>query len=100
MAISRHASPPSLPDLSAAYCQRPLVDESGMIKTQIGTHNTSEMVALLGTPCAIPPHNSIILLSTTELGTLYKTSEEKQMKHVHHTSPFSLCSVVSLIAFK
>jgi hypothetical protein len=29
-----------------------------MIGTQIGTHNRSEMVAVLGTPCAIPSHYS------------------------------------------
>jgi hypothetical protein len=34
------------------------VNESGMIGTQIGTHNRSEMVAVLGTPCAIPSHYS------------------------------------------
>jgi hypothetical protein len=39
-------------------CQRELVDELGMIKTQIGTQNRSEMVAVHGTPCAIPPCNS------------------------------------------
>jgi hypothetical protein len=39
MAISLQVFPSLLPDSSAGYCQRPLVDESGMIKTQIGTHN-------------------------------------------------------------
>jgi hypothetical protein len=29
-----------------------------MIKTQMGTHNRSEMVAVLGIPCTIPPHYS------------------------------------------
>jgi hypothetical protein len=43
-----------LPDVSAGYCQGRLVDESGVIRM----HNRSEMVAVLGTPCAIPPRNS------------------------------------------
>jgi len=58
MLISRQVYPASLPDVSAGYCQRALVDESGMIRTQMGTHNISEMVAVLGTPCAIPSRNS------------------------------------------
>jgi hypothetical protein len=37
---------------------RALVAKSEMIRTKMGTHNTSEMVAVLETPCAIPPHNS------------------------------------------
>jgi hypothetical protein len=28
-----------------------LVDESGMIRTQMGMHNRSEMVAVQGSPC-------------------------------------------------
>jgi hypothetical protein len=31
------------------------VDESGVIRTQMGMHNRSEMVAAHGTPRAIPP---------------------------------------------
>jgi hypothetical protein len=30
-----------------------------MIRTEMGTHNRSEMVTLHGTPCAIPTHKSI-----------------------------------------
>jgi hypothetical protein len=37
---------------------RALEDESGMIITLMGMHNRSVMVAMLGTPCAIPPRNS------------------------------------------
>jgi hypothetical protein len=51
-------SPPSLPDVYAGYCQSTLMDESGLIKTQMGTQNRPEMVAVLDTPRAIPPHNS------------------------------------------
>jgi hypothetical protein len=29
------------------------MDESGMIKTQMGMHNRSEMITVLGTPCVI-----------------------------------------------
>jgi hypothetical protein len=42
----------------AGYCQRDLVDESGMIRIQMGMHNRSDMVAVYGTPCVIPHHNS------------------------------------------
>jgi hypothetical protein len=41
--------------MSADYCQRALVEESRM---QMGTHNRSEMVAVLGMSCAIPPQSS------------------------------------------
>jgi hypothetical protein len=40
--ISYQASPSSLLGASAGIFQRPLADESGMIKTQMGTHNRSE----------------------------------------------------------
>jgi hypothetical protein len=33
------------------------VDESEMITTQVGKHNTSEVVTVLGTPCVIPRRN-------------------------------------------
>jgi hypothetical protein len=31
------------------------MDELGIIRPQMGTHNRSEMVAVHGTPCAISP---------------------------------------------
>jgi hypothetical protein len=34
--------PASLLNVCAGICQRALVDESGMIRTQMGTHNRSE----------------------------------------------------------
>jgi hypothetical protein len=37
--ISRQVSPASLPDVFTGNCQRALVDESGMIKYQMGTRN-------------------------------------------------------------
>jgi hypothetical protein len=42
--ISKKKSPVSLLSVSAgtSICQRALVDESGMIRTQMGTHNRSE----------------------------------------------------------
>jgi hypothetical protein len=58
MAISFQVSPALLPDVSVGYCQRAVVDKSGMIRTQMGMHNRSEMVAVLGMPCTIPPCNS------------------------------------------
>jgi hypothetical protein len=47
--------PTSLLDVSAAYWHRGLVDESGMIITQMGTQNIPKSVVVLGKPCAIPP---------------------------------------------
>jgi hypothetical protein len=47
MAISHHVSSASLPDVFASYCQTTLVDESGMIRTQMGKHITSDMVTVL-----------------------------------------------------
>jgi len=41
----------------ADYCQRTLVDESEMIRSQMETHNRSEMVAMYGMLCVIPPRN-------------------------------------------
>jgi hypothetical protein len=49
-ANSRQVSPALLVGVSVVYCQRALVDESGMMRTHMGTHNVSEMVAVLGTP--------------------------------------------------
>jgi hypothetical protein len=53
--IPHEVSPASLPDVSAGYCQRALVDEPVMIVTQMGTHNRSEVAAVLGTLCDRPP---------------------------------------------
>jgi hypothetical protein len=54
MAISPQVSVALLSDVSAVYCQRSLVDESEIIRTQMGTHSISQMISVLGTPCAIP----------------------------------------------
>jgi hypothetical protein len=40
--ISRQVSPDTLLDVSAVVLQRGFVDESGIIRTQIVTHNISE----------------------------------------------------------
>jgi hypothetical protein len=48
MATSREVSPASLPEFSTGYCQRALVDESGMIRTQMGTHNRQKLWKCLG----------------------------------------------------
>jgi hypothetical protein len=53
--ISRQVSPASLLGVSTVYRQRVLVGVSEMIRTQIGKHNRPVMVAVYGTPCAIPP---------------------------------------------
>jgi hypothetical protein len=58
MAIYCQVSPASLLDVSAGNCQTALMNESGTIITQMGTHNRSEMVAVHGTPCVITPRNS------------------------------------------
>jgi hypothetical protein len=50
--------PASILVFSAGYFHRALVDESRMIRTQKGMNNRSEIIAIYGTPCAIPPRNS------------------------------------------
>jgi hypothetical protein len=58
-------SPPSLPYVSVGYCERGLVVGIGIMRTQTEMHNRSETVAILGTPCAVPPHNSISITKLT-----------------------------------
>jgi hypothetical protein len=58
MAIFRQVSAASLLDVSAGNCQTALVDESGMIRPHTETHNRSQMVAMHGTPCAIPRNSN------------------------------------------
>jgi hypothetical protein len=53
-AISRQFFPASQLGVSVGYCQRLMVDKSGMIRTRMGKHNGSEMVAVY----AIPPRNT------------------------------------------
>jgi hypothetical protein len=53
--ISCQVSPASLPGISASYYQRSLISESGTIRAQMGMHSRSVIVAMYGTPCAIPP---------------------------------------------
>jgi hypothetical protein len=59
--------------VSAGYCQRDLVDESGMIRTQMRKHNRPLTVAVYGTPCAIPPRNSTVFCGRSFPYTSYKT---------------------------
>jgi hypothetical protein len=47
-AVSRQVSPALLPDVSASYCQRTLVDESGMIKTLTGDTTVQKWSQCLG----------------------------------------------------
>jgi hypothetical protein len=42
-------------DISLLVTATALVDESGIIISQMRKHNRSVMVAVYGTPCAIPP---------------------------------------------
>jgi hypothetical protein len=42
-------------------------DESGMNRVQMGKHNSSVIVALYGTVCAIPPVNSNGIVSRRDL---------------------------------
>jgi hypothetical protein len=44
--------------VSTGYCQTALVDESGIIRTQMWAHKRPLMVAVLGKPCATSLHNS------------------------------------------
>jgi hypothetical protein len=46
------------------YCHRVLVDESRMIKTQMGKHNRSEMLAVHGTPCVNRPVSVTVTVSS------------------------------------
>jgi hypothetical protein len=57
-AISHQVSPALLLRVSVGNCQRALVDESGMVRIQMGTHSRLEMVTVHGTPCVIPCYNS------------------------------------------
>jgi proline dehydrogenase len=48
----------SLLQVSAGICQRALLDESRMIRTQMGSHNIyKKMVAVHGTLCMTPLRN-------------------------------------------
>jgi hypothetical protein len=44
--------------VSAGYCQRSVLGESGMIRTRMGKHSRSVMAAVYGMPCVIQPPNS------------------------------------------
>jgi hypothetical protein len=57
-AISSQVSPDSVLGVLAGTCQKALVDETEIIRTQMGTHNRSEMVAVHGTLYTIPPRTS------------------------------------------
>jgi hypothetical protein len=43
--------PASLLGFSVSHCHRALVDELGIIRTQMGMHTRSEMVTVYGTSC-------------------------------------------------
>jgi hypothetical protein len=50
--------------MSVPVTARALVDESGIIKTLMGMHNRSEIMAMHGRSSAIPPLNSNINASS------------------------------------
>jgi hypothetical protein len=50
--MSLPVSPTSLLDISADNCKGDVMDESGMIRNQMGIYYRSEMVAVQGSPCA------------------------------------------------
>jgi hypothetical protein len=52
------------------------MDEAGLIRSQMGTHNRSEMVAVCGTPNAIPPL-TITLIHNDPRIKRYKTMHLK-----------------------
>jgi hypothetical protein len=56
--ISSQGSPDSVLGIFAGTYQKALVDETEIIRTQMGTHNRSEMVAVHGTLYMIPPRTS------------------------------------------
>jgi hypothetical protein len=45
-------SPASLLGVSADYCQRPLIGESGMTRTQMGKRSRLVMITVYERPCA------------------------------------------------
>jgi hypothetical protein len=47
-----------------------------LFKSQMGTHNSSEMVAALGTPCAIPPLTLTVVVVNIFLGTACQKKKE------------------------
>jgi hypothetical protein len=55
--IYRQVFPASLLGISADIFHIALMDESGMIRTQMGTHNDQKVAAVHGTLCTIPPRN-------------------------------------------
>jgi hypothetical protein len=59
--ISCQFSTASLIDVSAVNFKTALVDESGTIRSQIGTHNKSVMVAVYGTPARNPNSYSDVI---------------------------------------
>jgi hypothetical protein len=57
-AISCQVYPALLLGVSVGNCEKDVVVESGMIRTQVGTHNRSKILAVHGMPCAIPSCNN------------------------------------------
>jgi hypothetical protein len=58
MTISRQNSPEFLPGVSAGYCPEFWWLNMKWLEFRWGMHGRSVMVAVLETPCAIPPRNS------------------------------------------
>jgi hypothetical protein len=80
MAICHQVSPALLLGVSAGNCQRALVYESGMIRTQMEMHSRSEIVAVYGMPCAIPTRNGIRVIHSDSTGFYDLQTHAKSMK--------------------
>jgi hypothetical protein len=57
MTIACQFSLASLLGVSAGNCHRALVNIAGMIRTQMGMHNRTEIATVHWMPCAVPPCN-------------------------------------------
>jgi hypothetical protein len=106
--MSRQVSPASLLHASAGNYQTAVVDESEMIRTQMGKQNRSEMVAEHETPCTIPPRNTnsntwttgkrmgvMFTLSVRHLGMRYGPGGSGQSRRqLCHGTAFSKLSLL------
>jgi hypothetical protein len=81
----------SVPAVSADYCQRALVDESGMIRTHTGSQIDHRMTAVHRTRCTIPPCNSNQSSQdfvVTAMIKVYSTAERTQTLYEGHVARY------------
>jgi hypothetical protein len=67
----------------AGSCQKALEDESGLIRFHMGKHYRSVMVAVYGTPCAIPPSKQQQYHSPIRIVLEHKRSNYSLYNDVH-----------------